>query len=701
MSGPWERYQGATPAVSATAQQGAPEGPWTRFQPPAPAPLPKGPQGARRAPPPAPESPLAVGADLLATGLSGATVGTVGTGLVGIGSRLMGRNADKDKADFNEWAVWHPQTRGGREAIQKAEDFMSPVTGTVARGVNAADRAIGKVVGPTAQQYVREFFKAGQDVAGAVPAAGAAAQGVKLGREVAGQTKMLSKVAKAPDDVARAAGLRVAPGSVADATGARAKPGMTARAADAIAGQDTNLINQRHNKLQVNNIAMQDIGLAPNTPVSKDALAKARKPHAETYDQIRKVVPTTPVDQAYETAVLSVGKGSSSVLEAPKSIESLRQQILQPMDGGQMIDTISDLRVNGWKKFLAKDNPEMNAEGSAMLDMANAIEQHLDRTVARVAPDLEGKYQIARRGFAKVDAVEASIVGNDVDPQALVRMASRSDALDGGLKVVADTATHFPRDFNIRPARMNDTGSLSLSSLVSPIRHGAGWGVSRTRGEARAPRLGMEGPLSYYYRTYGDSGVPKRGPMSDPRNLLANPSEMAINRPNEGLNPGDVSRGPYGHPGEASTSVSPPLALPAPGRTSYGNPNAAAAGEMGLGPDIAAAGARHPGGTPLAGHPPQMELADSLEAYIAKQRGDGINFENVLIEPTKRRTYPTVAGKRQRGIKQGERVGNRENVRAEPGARERGMALELALQGKKVPKDKKTYRARTIDKEKP
>ena len=34
-------------------------------------------------------------------------------------------------------------------------------------------------------------------------------------------------------------------------------------------------------------------------------------------------------------------------------------------------------------------------------------------------------------------------------------------------------------------------------------------------------------------------------------------------------------------------------------------------------------------------------------------------------------------------------------------ARERGMALELALQGKKVPKDKKTYRARTIGKEKP
>jgi len=638
-----------------------------------------------------PENPLAVAGDVLATGLSGATVGTVGTGVVGIGSRLLGRDADKDKAAFNKWAVYKPQTRGGREILQKGAEMIAPVTSRVGQAVNAADQAIGDV-SPTAQRYVREFFKAGNDVTSAIPLAGAVGKGVQLSREAAAAAAARNKVARTPIEIAEASGFRIAPTSVADATEAGAKPGKLARATDALAGPDSNLLHQRHNKVRANDIAMQDIGLKPGSLVTDDNIALAKKPHAEVYAKVRQSVGTTPVDREFETAVLSAGRGTSSVLELPPAIDSLRQQIVRPMNGSQMIDTISDLRNKGWKNYLS-DDANTSAQGSAMLDMADAVESHLDRAIARSAPDLAGQYQAARRGFAKINMVENARVGNDIDPQVLVRANKRSNMLDGGLKAIADTAVHFPRDFNIRPARINETGQISLGSLVAPARRLAGSAVSWTRGEARNPVLGPQGRLSYLYRGDGDSGLLPRGPMTDPSNLLPGKADTAIS-----MGGPPAPRWP---PPSTALAVIPGQGVRAAPR---GNPYAAGGGRAGpvLGntPDVALAGTRHPGGTPLGGHPEPMALADSLEAYIANQKGDGINFENVLIEPTKRRTYPTVAGKRQRGVKQGEKVGNKENMRAAPGAEERGMALELALQGKKVPKDKNTYRAREIKKEK-
>ena len=642
---------------------------------------------------------MAEGADLAATGASGLLVGALEP-VVGVGSRVLGRDYRKDKQDFRDTFQYRPQTQGARDTIQAANDFMAPITKPVGEAAGSAlnylDEAIGKYAGKDVQKYAREFVGAGSDVVGAIPAVGAAGRAVGSALTTAAERSAakaaLEKVARTPIEIAEASGFRIAPTSVADATEAGAKPGKLARVTDALAGPDSNLLHQRHNKVRANDIAMQDIGLKPGSLVTDDNIALAKKPHAEVYAKVRQSVGTTPVDREFETAVLSAGRGTSSVLELPPAIDSLRQQIVRPMNGSQMIDTISDLRNKGWKNYLS-DDANTSAQGSAMLDMADAVESHLDRAIARSAPDLAGQYQAARRGFAKINMVENARVGNDIDPQVLVRANKRSNMLDGGLKAIADTAVHFPRDFNIRPARINETGQISLGSLVAPARRLAGSLVSWTRGEARNPVLGPQGRLSYLYRGDGDSGLLPRGPMTDPSNLLPGKADTAISMGGPAA--------PRWPPPSTALAVIPGQGVRAAPR---GNPYAAGGGRAGpvLGntPDVALAGTRHPGGTPLGGHPEPMALADSLEAYIANQKGDGINFENVLIEPTKRRTYPTVAGKRQRGIKQGEKVGNKENMRATPGAEERGMALELALQGKKVPKDKNTARARAIKKEK-
>lgn len=629
---------------------------------------------------------MAEGADLAATGASGLLVGALEP-VVGVGSRVLGRDYRKDKQDFRDTFQYQPQTQGARDTIQAANDFMAPITKPVGEAAGSAlnylDEAIGKYAGKDVQKYAREFVGAGSDVVGAMPAVGTAAKAVSsavtVAAERAAAKAALAKVARRPDEVAKALGLRIAPESVQMATGTATKPSLTARSAEAIAGDDVALYNQRYNKAAVNNVAVEEIGLPRGTLITDDAMRIAAKPHVDTYEAVRKAIPVEPVDDEFLRAVASAGKRKDSALRLPSTVGAKQEDILIPMNGGKMIDTISDLRNGGWADFLS-DGAEAKARGAAQLELADALEARLDRAIAKHAPELAGKYQEARRGFAQINAVEKARVGYDIDPRKLVRMAEKSNALDGGLRAIADVATAFPRDFDITPRVPSTTGSWSLGSVVSPVRAGVGKAVSVSRGSQPA-RLGMDGPLSYYYRGDGETGLPARAPMK--QKLLTReirlPEERSMGQPSDG----------------------PPLALPAPGRTSAPNPNAAFRGdELGYSPDVASAGTRHPGGTPLSGHPEPMALADSLEAYIANQKGDGINFENVLIEPTKRRTYPTVAGKRQRGIKQGEKVGNKENMRAAPGAEERGMALELALQGKKVPKDKNTYRAREIKKEK-
>lgn len=652
---------------------------------------------------------LAEGADLAATGVSGALVGALEP-IVGVGSRIAGRDYRQDKKDFRDTFQYQPQTQGARETLKDVGEFFDPVTKpaaeAVGKGINYLDESIGRVAGKKAQEYAREFFGAGADVIGAVPAVGvagkAAASAAATAAERSAAKAALAKVARAPDQVAKALGLRIAPESVQMATGTATKPSLKSRAAEAVAGDDVALYNQRYNKNAVNNVAVQEIGLPRGTLITDESMRVAAKPHVETYDAVRNAIPMTDVDNDFRRAVAVAGRRKESALRLPSTVGSMQEDLLVPMNGEKMIDTISDLRNKGWADFLL-DGADAKAKGAAQLDLANAVEARLDRAIAANAPELAGKYQEARRGFAKIQAVEKARVGYDIDPRKLVRIAERSEALDGGLRAVADVATAFPRDFDITPRVPSTTGSWSIGSLVSPIRAGAGKAVSVSLGSQPA-KLGMEGPLSYYYRGDGKSGLPERGPMTDPKNLLPGKADTAI--PMGGDRPPPW---PKGNP-----NADPPmLALPAPEgpRATTTDQNRRlfealqarserAAGDNSLGNtfDVVAAGAKHPGGTPFAGHPKEYTLQDSLDDYIAKPKNEGVSLDAVLIEPTKRRTGKMERGVRQRGVRQGEKVGNRTNVRAEPGARERGLALELSLQGKKVPRDKETARARSIGK---
>jgi hypothetical protein len=271
--------------------------------------------------------------------------------------------------------------------------------------------------------------------------------------------------------------------------------------------------------------------------------------------------------------------------------------------------------------------------------MANALDDRLAAAANDVDPALGAQYKEARIGFAKIQTVKNVRVGLDVDSGRLARAASKSNAIDGGLKVIADVHTAFP---NVMGRTVPEPSSSKLDKFFSVASAGIKPGAEKlsrmllnaTRGEAASPMLGEGGPLGYYYRdrpTDTRSPFPDRPPLRpDSGRLLPSPSDISIDLPNQGLNAADQTAGPYGHPGEPGRMTGySRLALPAPGQeTQFGIPPVTSMGTESINAaDTIRPFPQHPGTArvaPLMLPAPGQETSTEL-ANLLMQPGVGLN----------------------------------------------------------------------------
>lgn len=536
--------------------------------------------------------------DLALAGLSNLIVAPTVSGLAGIWATLAGRDPVSARESAVSRFVYHTQPNSDARAIaDKATSGIGRVAQPISEAMEQGYTGIGRMAGAPSEQAVRDAVGTIGDIAGVLPLVGAGTRAVRIAGLAKKSATANSAVARTPIEIAEAAGFRIAPSSVQDAGNVGTKPSLTARVLES-AGDPYKISsdNIRHNKNIANDIAIRELGLKPGTPLSEKALSEAARPHAAVYDEVRKNVKALPITPELSRAVAIAGRGTDSVLPLPASVDVLKESLLsRPMNGSQLLDTISDLRMKGWKGINAKENPDANAVGSAQLDMANALEAHLEQATRTTNPGLANRYRNARTGFAKIETVKRAMVGNDINPQALRKAAAKTDAIDGGLKIIADTAEFFPSDMQVIVPKRSEIGrsvhaALAFGSLgVIPLAQGGlAKLVGATRGESAIPQLGLGGPLSYNYRGPSGSPFPPRGnliPESDPRRLLPGPSAVSkpvagvnVNRTvpvgSESLNAADRAR--YGvmgdvpslqHPGQAR-STPPLLGLPAPGRSS-------------------------------------------------------------------------------------------------------------------------------------
>ncbi|MDZ7355867.1 MAG: hypothetical protein ONB55_22330, partial [candidate division KSB1 bacterium] len=459
---------------------------------------------------------------------------------------------------------------------------------------------------------------------------------------------------------------------------------------DKFSGNRSEIRNAIHNKTAANSLVAKEIGLPDGALLTDDALSAAAKPHYAVYDNIRDALkrPFKLDDELLTQEAKAAAARTVGPIDIPKKDLKIVNKLSGPIDGGSMLKYIDELRTEGFRNLRT---PSAGSEKLARyyLDLANSLESRLGRVLAQKGmPDLANQYQNARRAIAKIETAKAARVGYDIDPAYLARLDSATNKLDGGMKIIAETYKHFPRNFRIRvgveenlvsPFGAEASSLLGARSLAGVIHSKF---FSTVKGFDDPKYAGPSGPLRQFYRP------PAQTPP--PAGLLPRRGDVPITGypPSP---PGTNPQYPWG-----DSRIAPPSVkrLPSPNDTLSGGaaykPSRASIVEK---PFDAIS---HPGSANRMPEPERLMLAEAIAKRGAQN--EGIPLADVMIEPVAKKTTVNTAGREVRVIEQGDALKQGyEKMKAAPGAGERGMALEMALQGKKVPKQHKTFLARAIE----
>jgi hypothetical protein len=372
------------------------------------------------------------------------------------------------------------------------------------------------------------------------------------------------QVARGSAPEANALGLHLRPSDIANATDPGKSVSRTARLAEA-AGGSAELRRDyiRKNIPAQNSAVAQQLGLPPGTTLTPAAREQAKLPHAAVYQEAE-AVPPLPFDDDFRQQVASAGRGTHSKLDLPPEAAKLQEKLLDgtTWTSPEVLDTMSDLRQKGNKALLSTD-PNTEALGHAQLDMAKALEKHMDKAaVLGPDPTLGARFKKAREGFAQIYAADAATgIGYDVSPADLRKLQEKTGELTGAMKGLAQANAHFEHVVTnkipeasghplaramyyaapvaVGAAGGGLTGAILAGTLVPAAQAGLRKAVTATSGAAKQAKLGLGGPLSYL----------EREPKARPPIALVPPEGTVGVRPNQqGLDLQQPDASPYGGP---------------------------------------------------------------------------------------------------------------------------------------------------------
>lgn len=203
-----------------------------------------------------------------------------------------------------------------------------------------------------------------------------------------------------------------------------------------------------------NDFARKDIGIPENQPITRAAIASARKEAGQYYEKIKSVGAITN-DEKFTT---DLAKATSKYDEAAKSykktvspIKDLIEEVNLPeVDASAAIAKVSILRDEANTHYASGDK----SLGKAKIQVADAIDdaiaRHLDR-LAQKSNSLELKsmvsdYKAARTRIAKTYLADKALnetTGN-INPMTYGSALAKGQKLDGGALRIAEFQRAFP-----------------------------------------------------------------------------------------------------------------------------------------------------------------------------------------------------------------------------------------------------------------
>lgn len=357
-------------------------------------------------------------------------LGKIASGYHGLKDLVAGNGTDAAADTVNaDRAAMHTEADSpGAQTLQNGVRALTRSPLLEAAG-GAIDKGVANA-GPGVSTFVPAAAEAAQDVAGILPAGGAAraAKAADAAAVVEGAAK--PTVGDALGTV-RGAGYKVLPSDVEARMGPRATVGQGAVEAAGGAGLRRDI--QLHNQGRTQELAAEDMGIPKKPKLTPEDYDAARVPHYDTYKATGEAADLSkPTPNVIGDLNDIAGDQTPQGMVQPK----IRNQITRVQNamntgnytGTQLVKDVSYFRQNGARA------------------VANALESEMERQLGAQGkgPELEA-FRNARTSLAKIRNYQDASTGGVIDAQDFKRLSEKSPhLLTGNAKVIAQAGAELP-----------------------------------------------------------------------------------------------------------------------------------------------------------------------------------------------------------------------------------------------------------------
>lgn len=420
-------------------------------------------------------------------------------GIAAMFSDYLGGNKDGDPMGFKrhvqESLTYQPRTAAGRseynplnaipEAVGTGVSTVTTPVMKALRGDSAADSARGMAanfVGEAVPQAlgmvgVKNAPLIAKQVAKAGPVVGEVAADVMKN---AAFTKQAAAQAASSADWQRAAAIDAAkvarenkivmnPASVAGS-------GHNIKMAAAGGSSHFNTAASIANKGKWNDMVRQDLGIAPNVPLTAKTYDAVRKAVAKPYDDAVTLGPLAPNTAAIKSIrdieipeILPAGEQAAGKMK--RVTDTVADQLENGMTGKDAVNTTRTLRKEAKAVFdsvRAGNQVDHVTVQTAKAKMA--IAEKIDETISSniTDPKWKSSFDISRRKMAQTYSYEraTNLVRQQVDPQVFAQEMQGRHWLTGNAAKMGEIAGNFPEIANVYAERGQTFGMPVRSGMA-------------------------------------------------------------------------------------------------------------------------------------------------------------------------------------------------------------------------------------------
>lgn len=306
-------------------------------------------------------------------------------------------------------------------------------------------------------------------------------------------------------------------------------PNLTTTALESVSGKAaTRQAAEDINAKVSNRLIGKDLGLAPDQPITRDALEGVRKAAGKVYGQVGQAgsIPTDPAFHSDLAALTQVGSDLEKAApgigaQASEKVNQLASSLAQPSfdakDALGLFKLLNSRAKESFKSAFAIGNPEMLELARAQRAGADAVGDLIDRHLTTSGNQaLSQAWKDARITIAKSYMAEGALKGNNIDALRLAAQMRRGAYLSGGFKQVAEFGDMFGE-----AARVPKSGA-GVSKLAA-VAFGGGALETLAHGHPYAAAAVAAGAAVPYGMRRGILSAPGQRLLATPRytpNLL-------------------------------------------------------------------------------------------------------------------------------------------------------------------------------------